>query len=118
MNIDLTTIIACRDAKPPSFAAIRDALRRISLQAKLEDILDGGEETASGGLMLRFGGNLTMAVLSMAVPMPIETLVYGPSPNFLWPTAEQDLAAHKAHIRVMVIDTPETPDQLIATAKR
>lgn len=105
MDADLTAIIACRGAVLPSIDALRDSLERIVAGARIEEVLTSTGDAVPGsqGRVLKVNG-LTFALLGVAAPLPLEALIYGPVPTLFWPTAEQDLAGHSAHVRVMVMD--------------
>lgn len=106
MEIDFTSIILCRGTVSIDAGAVRRQFEEIVPGARLEVALAGsssGTEGAPKGVVVSFGG-LTAAILATDAPLPIESLIYGPSPTLFWPSAEQDLAEHSAHVRVMLVD--------------
>src|SRR5215467_5876106 len=105
MQIDLTTIIPCRSPAALKVADLQIELRQLKPDAEIINIIDSagsGHGSSTGqGLMFTMDG-LSMAIISMSAALPIESLVYGPSPTFLWMDAKKDLAAHTCHTRVLV----------------
>lgn len=114
MDLDLTTIIACREATDIDLGAIRNALRKLAPAAILADAL--GDVPPGTGALVSFNG-LSMGILSFSSCLEVEALDYGPCPNFLWMSAKKDLADHRAHIRVMVTGNVTTREELIAAAR-
>ncbi|MGO4716275.1 hypothetical protein [Bradyrhizobium sp. 2TAF24] len=118
MDIDLTAIIICKRPASISTDVIRQRLERIAPGLPFEEALDGtavGGGGARGAVVICDG--VMMAVLEVAAPLPLESLIYGPLPTLFWQTAAQDLAGHSAHVRVMVVN-PEKSGKSITEQAR
>jgi hypothetical protein len=118
-SIDQTTIIPCKSSAVINLDTIKTELQKIAPAAELKDDLAGpasGVPDSSGGYLVSYDG-ISMAILSFTRPLPVDTLVYGPSPNFFWPTAENDLSSHATHVRVLVTQQIKTRAEFIAAAK-
>jgi hypothetical protein len=119
MQVDVTTIIPCLS---PSVVKPRDLeveLRKLKPDAEITGVIDSTESgvNTGQGLMFEMDG-LSLAIMSVNVPLPIDTLVYGLSPNFFWLSAQKDLAAHACHARVLVIKKEfDSRDDLILAAR-
>lgn len=105
MSSDLNAVIASRGAAIPSVDALQVALDRIAPGFEIEERLasQGEASLANLGRVITVAG-LTFALLGVAAPLPREHLIYGPVPTLFWPTADQDLAEHTAHVRVLLMD--------------
>lgn len=117
-QIDLTAILPSKGLEKIAFTRLFNAFKELAPNDALSETLsaDGHTAAEASALMLTCNG-LSMAVRGFSGALAIADLVYGPSPNFLWMTAEQDLGAHTAHYRVMVIDKPESRADLLAAAR-
>ena len=117
MQLDLTTIIPLRSASNVTPAELQAEFRKFKSDVEVTDVLDTPQKISGGqGLLLTVDG-LSMAIVSMNVPLPIETLVYGPSPSFFWMNAQKDLADHTCHTRVLVTESIGSRDALLHAAR-
>ena len=120
MQLDLTTIIPCRSPSAVKAADLQAELRKLKPDAEITNVLDSAGSVhgtgAGQGLLFKMDG-LSMAAVSMNVPLPIDALVYGPSPSFFWMTAAKDLAANTCHMRVFITEPIASRDALLRAAR-
>jgi hypothetical protein len=117
VDVDLTAIILCKRPASINTDAVHQQLERIAPGLPFEEVFGtpvGSREAA--GAVVTFDG-LRMAILGVAAPLAVESLIYGPSPTLFWQTAAQDLANHAAHVRVMVVN-PENLGKSITEQAR
>lgn len=120
LEIDLTTIIPLSSASTLSLDRLQDELRKLEPDVDVADVIDtdtSPQQISGGhGVLLKVNG-LRMAVISINVALPVEVFVYGPSPTFLWMSAQKDLAAHTCHTRVLVMEEVDSRDALLRAAR-
>lgn len=116
----LAAIVPCLGPVALDARAIRDALQKMDPNGRIEitvgdtPAIDGGQKHK--GILLSYEG-LSMAVLSLDAPLPISALNYGPSPNFLWPSAKADLGKHNSHLQVLIADGPTNRSEMIVASQ-
>ena len=114
-QMTLASILACRGPWPISVDSLRRELEsQFGLRPRQleEELSTRPGDTGAGGAVVKLNG-IPLAITVHAVPLPEDQWIYGPQPNLFWPKANSELSAHKAHIRVLVLEKPKSRVELV-----
>lgn len=108
MALDLATLVPCHDLHLPDTEALRRQLQRTEPSVRVEEVIVATGQIAPGaaGRILKIN-DVTVAILGIPAPLPLNEVLYGPVPTLFWQTAEQDLRRQTGHVRVMVVPDDE-----------